>query len=463
MSKHERKWLGAWGGSLLIHAGVVGIAALVGLVMSPTSGGGGLITVEIGGPGGMAGGLGDRQHEGRKGDGGANASGADASAPGESAEAPPQSAAPKIETSEEGLAPNKTAAPPAEPAPAAEPQEPAPLPMASTETAPQEASDASTVGEPNPQPASPSETEAPEEPKEDAAAPTNHEPQQEEKPAAAQEHLPQPEAVKEGVRSAADDSTQKKPKEIAAEKPAEKPLPEKREETVRPRKKTAEKMPPKSPLVADESISKNQIPDQKHDKAKPPKTQRKNPALDRKTTTDPKRTALGSGTGTDKGPQAKKKDEGAADGKSVRQVGGAAGAAGSSGSAFSQGSDDGSGLGKGRGDLVGDGAFRDNGDGTFSARGGGGFRYRILYEEPARYPKQARTLGYDKKVAVRVRFLVGESGHVAKTIVLTKRIPKLGFEEAALRSIGKMEFEPIRLNGKAIKVWFVKTIHFSPG
>ena len=62
-----------------------------------------------------------------------------------------------------------------------------------------------------------------------------------------------------------------------------------------------------------------------------------------------------------------------------------------------------------------------------------------------------------------MRVLVGESGHVEKTIVLTKRIPKLGFEEAALRSIGKMEFEPIRLNGKAIKVWFVKTIHFSPG
>lgn len=240
-------------------------------------------------------------------------------------------------------------------------------------------------------------------------------------------------------------------------------MPEERERTVRPGKKAAEKMPTKSPPVADESISKKQNADQKHDKAKPPKTQRKNPALDRKTTTDPKRTALGSGTGTDKGPQAKKKDDGAADGKSVRQVGGAAGAAGSSGSAFSQGSDDGSGLGKGRGDLVGDGAFRDNGDGTFSARGGGGFRYRILYEEPARYPKQARTLGYDKKVAVRVRFLVGESGHVEKTIVLTKRIPKLGFEEAALRSIGKMEFEPIRLNGKAIKVWFVKTIHFSPG
>ena len=457
MSKHERKWLGAWGGSLLIHAGVVGIAALVGLVMSPTSGGGGLITVEIGGPGGMAGGLGDRQHDGRKGDGGANASGADASAPGESAEAPPQSAAPKSETGEEGLAPNKTAAPPAEP------QEPAPLPKASTEAASHEASDAHTLEEPNTQPAARSETEAPQEPKEDAAAPTNHEPQQEEKPAAAQKPLSQPEAVKEAVRSAADDSTQKKPKEIAEGKTAEKPLPEKREKTVRPGKKTAEKMPTKSPPVADESISKTQIPDQKHDKAKPPKTQRKNPADDRKTTTDPKRTALGSGTGTDKGPQAKKKDDGAADGKSVRQVGGAAGAAGSSGSAFSQGSDDGSGLGKGRGDLVGDGAFRDNGDGTFSARGGGGFRYRILYEEAARYPKQARTLGYDKKVAVRVRFLVGESGHVEKTIVLTKRIPKLGFEEAALRSIGKMEFEPIRLNGKAIKVWFVKTIHFSPG
>lgn len=453
MSKHERKWLGAWGGSILIHAGVVGIAALVGLVMSPTSGGGGLITVEIGGPGGMAGGLGDRQHEGRKGDGGANASGADTSAPGESAEAPPQSAAPKTETGEEGLAPNKTAAPPAEPAPAAEPQEPAPLPKASTEAASHVASDAHTLEDPNLQLAERSETKALEEPKEDAVESPIREPKQEEVPA----------TVQEAVRSTADDSTQKKLKEIAAKTNAEKPLPEKREKTVLPGRKTAENMAPKSPPVANESISKNQNPDQKQYAAKPPKTQRKNPADDRKTTTDPKRTSFGNGTGTDKGPQAKKKDDGAADGKSIRQVGGTAGAAGSSGSAFSQGSDDGSGLGKGRGDLVGDGAFRDNGDGTFSARGGGGFRYRILYEEPARYPKQARTLGYDKKVAVRVRFLVGESGHVEKTIVLTKRIPKLGFEEAALRSIGKMEFEPIRINGKTIKVWFVKTIHFSPG
>ena len=81
----------------------------------------------------------------------------------------------------------------------------------------------------------------------------------------------------------------------------------------------------------------------------------------------------------------------------------------------------------------------------------------------SRYPKQARTLGYDKKVAVRVRFLVDETGRVEKTVVVSKKVPKLGFEEAALRSIGKMEFEPIRLKGKPIKVWFVKTIHFSPG
>lgn len=74
MKTHERKWLGAWGGSLLIHAGVVGVAALAGLLVSPTGGGGGLLTVELGGPGGMAGGLGDKQHEGQKGDGGANAS-----------------------------------------------------------------------------------------------------------------------------------------------------------------------------------------------------------------------------------------------------------------------------------------------------------------------------------------------------------------------------------------------------
>ena len=207
-------------------------------------------------------------------------------------------------------------------------------------------------------------------------------------------------------------------------------------------------------------------PPKREETKKKPESSAKRPVKrepERTKTVDPKKTTPGSGLGNDQGPQTKKLDDGSAEGKGTRNVGGAAGVAGSSGSAFSQGSDNGSGLGQGRGDLVGDGAFRDNGDGTFSARGGGGFRYRILYEEPARYPKQARTLGYDKRVAVRVRFLVDETGRVEKTIVISKKVPKLGFEEAALRSISKMEFEPIRLKGKPIKVWFVKTIHFSPG
>lgn len=401
MRHQERKWLGAWGASLLVHAGAFGIAALIGLVMRPSGAGCGLLTVEIGGPGGLAGGFGELQHEGRKGDGGANASGAQTSAPGESDGRPPQRAAPKAD---DGLAmpePNLTAAAAAHRAPADLPQaeaveEARPMPM--PEPAPA----------PAPDPAATAEAEA------EASPPRRQA------------------ADPERTHAAPDDA------ELPPEKEAEAAT-----------QKALSNLPPalqgkKEPQAIAQA---KRSPDAKASSEKHRNKER----------------TAGSGLGKDDGSQAKKSTEGDRDGKSAQQIGGAAGAAGSSGSAFSQGTDDGSGLGKGRGDLAGDGAFRDNGDGTFSARGAGGFQYRILYEEPARYPKQARSLGYGKSVSVRVRFLVGESGRVEKTVVLTKHLPKLGFEEAALRSIGKLEFEPIRLHGKPISVWFVKTFHFSPG
>ena len=437
MKTHERKWLGAWGGSLLIHAGVVGVAALAGLLVSSTGGGCGLLTVELGGPGGMAGGLGDKQHEGQKGDGGANASGADVSAPGESDESPPQTAAPNTEFGDEGLVPNQTAAPPAENVQSVQEQiEPTPEPEPVAEAVP----------EPMPEPEEVIQQTTPEQ-NTDLKTDPESVPEQE-KP----QDPPQPPA-EDALLQEKTEGKQKPETAVKSSEQAEQPkkaAPEKQSST---KPKSTEKVKKAPPSKREETKKKPESSAKQPVKREPERTK----------TVDPKKTTPGSGLGNDQRPQTKKLDDGSAEGKGTRNVGGAAGAAGSSGSAFSQGSDTGSGLGQGRGDLVGDGAFRDNGDGTFSARGGGGFRYRILYEEPARYPKQARTLGYDKKVAVRVRFLVDETGRVEKTVVISKKVPKLGFEEAALRSISKMEFEPIRLRGKPIKVWFVKTIHFSPG
>lgn len=120
-----------------------------------------------------------------------------------------------------------------------------------------------------------------------------------------------------------------------------------------------------------------------------------------------------------------------------------------------------SGLGNNVSSASGTGTYLSNGDGTFTAMSAKGLNYKILFEQPAKYPRQAKAIGYSKQVKVTIRFLVGTDGKVEKTEVLSRNIPDLGFEEAALMSIRSIQFAPIKTSTQQpLKVWFKKTIIF---
>ena len=158
----------------------------------------------------------------------------------------------------------------------------------------------------------------------------------------------------------------------------------------------------------------------------------------------------------------KSETDGTIDGKARKVNQGSGGAVGASGSASGRSLEEGSGVGTSTGDFFGAGNFIDNGDGTYTASGSGGIPYKIKHEETPKYPRTARDLGFNRVVSVRIRFLVGLDGRVESAEVLTKKTPDLGFREAALEAIRKMEFEPIVYRGRNIKMYFVKRIVFQP-
>jgi len=114
------------------------------------------------------------------------------------------------------------------------------------------------------------------------------------------------------------------------------------------------------------------------------------------------------------------------------------------------------------GTAFGSGNFIANGDGSYTALGSGGISYKILSEAAPRYPRAARSIGFNKVVRVRVKFLVGLDGQVETTEIITRNIPDLGFKEAAVEAVKKMKFAPIYHQGRNIKVYFQKTIVFQP-
>lgn len=117
---------------------------------------------------------------------------------------------------------------------------------------------------------------------------------------------------------------------------------------------------------------------------------------------------------------------------------------------------------KKRSEGVGDASLVANGDGTYRATGKGSLRFTILRDAEPRYPRRARSMGYAKTVRVKVEFVVGETGEVIRTRVISRGTPPLDFNEEAEKAIAGMRFEPVRLGGIPVKVTFVKTIVFVP-
>ena len=149
--------------------------------------------------------------------------------------------------------------------------------------------------------------------------------------------------------------------------------------------------------------------------------------------------------------------------KAKKSAGGTGGYAGSVGTPSREEGKVISGQGAGIGAGTGQGNYLSNGDGSFTAMSSKGLDYQILYERPAKYPTRARSIGYSKTVKVTVRFLIGVDGKVESSEILTKDLPNLGFEEAALTSIHSIVFRPIKTpDNKPLKVWFKKTLIFKP-
>ncbi|WP_337599061.1 hypothetical protein [Sutterella wadsworthensis] len=150
------------------------------------------------------------------------------------------------------------------------------------------------------------------------------------------------------------------------------------------------------------------------------------------------------------------------DGKTKHVNAGSGGAVGASGTADGKAQTEGSGVGDGQGTAFGSGNFIANGDGSYTALGSGGISYKILSEATPRYPRATRSIGFNKVVRVRVKFLVGLDGQVETTEIFTRNIPDLGFKEAAVEAVKKMKCAPLYHPGRNIMVYFQKCIVFQP-
>lgn len=187
----------------------------------------------------------------------------------------------------------------------------------------------------------------------------------------------------------------------------------------------------------------------------PKKTQKVQPKPQKKAVSKPD-------SKTPEQDKAVRSDTDGKDGKAKKVNAGTGGAVGASGSASGKAETEGSGVGRGAGDAFGSGQFVANEDGTYTALGSGGIAYKIRHEETPVYPREARSIGFNKVVKLRVRFLVGLDGHVESAEVTTKNVPNLGFRESALAAVRQMEFDPIIYRGHNIKMFFRKTIVFQP-
>jgi len=73
------------------------------------------------------------------------------------------------------------------------------------------------------------------------------------------------------------------------------------------------------------------------------------------------------------------------------------------------------------------------------------------------YPRTALRLGIEGSVTVRL--LINEKGHVEESRIISRKgYP--GFEKETLRVTGTWRFTPPRHQGKPVRVWGRKTIHF---
>jgi protein TonB len=117
-----------------------------------------------------------------------------------------------------------------------------------------------------------------------------------------------------------------------------------------------------------------------------------------------------------------------------------------------------SGAGSG---VFSNGNFLSNGDGSYTALQAEGITYTIIRDADARYPEEARSIGYSRVVSVQAKILVGLDGFV-ESVEIVNSVPNLGFKESAIQALRKMQFAPIYYQSHNVKMYFTKKIYFQP-
>ena len=117
-----------------------------------------------------------------------------------------------------------------------------------------------------------------------------------------------------------------------------------------------------------------------------------------------------------------------------------------------------SGAGNG---IFSNGNFLSNGDGSYTALQAEGITYTIIRDADARYPEEARSIGYSRVVSVQAKILVGLDGFV-ESVEIVNSVPNLGFKESAVQALRKMQFAPIYYQNHNVKMYFTKRIYFQP-
>ncbi|MEG0390385.1 energy transducer TonB [Cetobacterium sp.] len=99
--------------------------------------------------------------------------------------------------------------------------------------------------------------------------------------------------------------------------------------------------------------------------------------------------------------------------------------------------------------------------GIFAAKNQGvkGLEYKFISQPDPEYPLSAKRIGYNKKVSIKVRFLVGLDGRVEEVKFYNQK-DSLGFQAEVEKVLKEWKLTQVTLDKKPIKLYFYKEFKF---
>lgn len=99
--------------------------------------------------------------------------------------------------------------------------------------------------------------------------------------------------------------------------------------------------------------------------------------------------------------------------------------------------------------------------GIFAAKNQGvkGLEYKFISQPDPEYPLAAKRVGYNKKISIKVRFLVGLDGRVEEVKFYNEK-DSLGFQAEVEKVLKEWKLTQVTLDKKPIKLYFYKEFKF---